>query len=186
MRYRTKEELIAGVQELQEIDDQVYAVLERYFNKYDLSPNITDVMDQLDMHSEMEVFQSEMRLISAGCLLSERSGLVLIPLISPEEARNWCETDDFCREECEQKLELLIVEYACRNNGDFPTIADILKHYERSALYPVIEERAVSYICSSYELTNQIPPRVRLGESHKESLRRAISSMKSGYRLKAV
>ena len=156
MRYRTKEELIAGVQELQEIDDQVYAVLERYFNKYDLSPNITDVMDQLDMHSEMEVFQS------------------------------WCETDDFCREECEQKLELLIVEYACRNNGDFPTIADILKHYERSALYPVIEERAVSYICSSYELTNQIPPRVRLGESHKESLRRAISSMKSGYRLKAV
>ena len=64
-----------------------------------------------NMHSEMEVFQSEMRLISAGCLLTERSGLMLIPLISPEEARNWCETDSFCREECEQKLELLIVEY---------------------------------------------------------------------------
>ena len=186
MCYKTKAELIAGVRELQENDDAVYTVLERCCGRYSLSPTMSDIARMLGMRSEMEVFQSEMRLISAGCVLSEENGRRLIPILSPEEARNWCGTDDYCRKECERRLDLFIVEYACKNKGDFPTIADILKHYESSLLYPVIEDRAVGYICSSYELTNQIPPRVTLGESHKESLRRAISSMRSGYRLRAV
>ena len=183
---KTKDELIAEVQALYEKDDEVYAVLERYYDKYDLSPKMSDIAFQSGMPSEMEVFQSEVRLISAGCLRIEKNGLRLIPLMSPDEARNWCGTDETCRKECESKLDLFIIEYACRNKGDFPTIADILKHYESSALYPVIEEKAVSYICSSYELTNQIPPRVRLAESHKENLRMAVSYMKAGYQLKAV
>ena len=183
---KTKEELIAEVRALQENDAEVYAVLERYYENYDFSPKMSDIAAQAGMISETEVFRSEIRLISAGCIRIEESGRRLIPIMPPEEARNWCGTDNASRRECESKIDLLIIEYACRNNGDFPTISDILRHYESSALYPVIEEQAVGYICGSYELTNQIPPRVRLREDHKESFRRAISSMRSGLRLKAV
>ena len=137
-------------------------------------------MDQNDMGSEEEAFESLMRLIASGCILRPTDNTPMIPLISPEEARNWCCDDDFCRKECEKKLDLHIIEYACRHNGASPTIEDILERYKESPLYPVIEEHAIQYICDSYELTEQIPPRVRLTESHKDDLRKALLVMKAG------
>lgn len=52
---KTKDELIAEVQALQENDDEVYAVLERYYDKYDLSPKMSDLAARSGMISETEV-----------------------------------------------------------------------------------------------------------------------------------
>ena len=186
MRITTNQELTERVSELQKMDKEIFSVMQEYFLKYDASPDLRTIREKIKTASETDVFRSIMRLAAAGCILTGKGGIDLIPLISPEEAKNWCGEGAECRKACEQKLDLLIVEHVCRHNGSFPTIEDILMRYEGSPLFPVIEEHAIRYICDSYELTEQFPPRVRLSESHTKQILKALAFMKSGITRKAV
>ena len=186
MKQMTNEELIDLVNQLQEVDEDVYHILERYYDRYDMIPGIQDVANQAGLASEFEAFQSEMRLVAAGCIFPDMTDLRTIPVLSPTDARNWCGTEYYSREACELKLDLMIIEYSYRHDGARPTIDELLEKYKRSSLYPVIEERAVKYICDSYVLTEQIPPHVKFADGHKEKIRQALKSMGEGLALPAV
>ena len=175
----TKEDLISQVGQLQDEDQEVYCIIERYYDRYDVIPKIGDIQKQAGIPTEIAAFQSVMRLVSAGCLLSDNNGLRMIPLVSPHDAKDWCGSDHYAIEACERKLDLMIIEYTYRHDGNWPTIGELLKKYRHSALFPIIKDRAMSCIRNEFVLTEQIPPQVRFSESRKQRIRLALSTMET-------
>ena len=181
----TNEDLICQVGQLQDTDEEVYRIIERYYDRYEVIPTIRDVQEQAGILTEIETFQSEMRLVSAGCLLSDNSGLRMIPLISPFEAKDWCGTDHYSIEACERKLDLMIIEYTYRHDGDWPTIDILMEKYRRSVLFPIIKERALHCIRDSFVLTEEVPPQVKFSKKRKARIRQVLSAMETPSALSA-